>query len=378
MQKERIISADGHIDLNWLPADIFEKYGDRAMRDRMPKVVDTKEGRRWMIGETVLSAVGGMGTGQVRTIGLSEREKKMRDMGLYDDAARGVFRPTQMAERLKDLEHDGIDAEVVYGILGAGERIADVDVRSAVFQAYNRWLAEWCKQAPERIIGLAEIPNHDPEIAAATLKEGAKMGLRGADFPADRLDLPLWHPSWDPVWATAQDCNIPISFHTTGSKPPEVKPEYVKAYPLLAHTTRSVSFQLVAAEVLSNVLFSGIFHRFPKLQFVMGESGVGWIPYVLERLDESWEDRYAALIPELPSFYWHRQGHTTFQHEGVVFRLMDYIGEDKVMWGADYPHQDGAWPESQATIQRYLGNLEPRIRRKLIHDTAQRLYNVKS
>ena len=121
------------------------------------------------------------------------------------------------------------------------------------------------------------------------------------------------------------------------------------------------------------MVLSGACERFPNLKFVLGECGVTWIPYVLDRMDH--EDEGDASLSMIPSDYWRRQGYSTFQKEAFAGDMIDFIGEDNVMWGSDYPHPDGVWPDSQETIKNNLKGLKDNVKRmKIIRDTAAKLY----
>src|SRR5262249_20334204 len=156
--------------------------------------------------------------------------------------------PTTPELRLKDQDLDGIDAEVMYGILGIGMRLRDRELIQVVYQVYNEWAAGFCKSNPRRFVGLACIPNHDPEDAAKELRRAAKLGLRGADFAVSTAVVPIWHAAWDPLWRAAQECRMPISFHTTGSPVREPADETMaKEYDLRYRATRTTMFQIAAA-----------------------------------------------------------------------------------------------------------------------------------
>jgi len=139
----------------------------------------------------------------------------------------------------------------------------------------------------------------------------AKLGLRGGDLAFKRMSLPLWHHDWDALWEAATECNFPISFHSTGFKAlrapdtPEMEKEYFTEYRLV----RSSLFQLDTMEVLVSLLASGACERYPDFNFVLGESGVTWLPYVFDRLDTEYHDRARSLGFKMkPSDYFRRQG----------------------------------------------------------------------
>jgi predicted TIM-barrel fold metal-dependent hydrolase len=123
------------------------------------------------------------------------------------------------------------------------------------------------------------------------------------------------------------------------------------------------------------MIFSGALERYPGLKVVLGEAGIGWIPYVLWRMDAEWEDQFKDLALTMsPSGYWHRQCWATYQTDPIGVKLLDELGADRVMWGSDFPHPDGVWPDSQEFIQRELGHLPAATRHKVVCDNAARLY----
>ncbi len=381
----KVISADCHTDLVWLPEDLFTSEAPTALKDSMPKVVDTEEGRVWMANGTKLGFVAAAaltGSYEPYKPGLSHHLDKMEEAGFFSDAVQGRFHPTVPELRIKDQEVDGLQAEVIYGILGvttgfsdAGEGISDPQVVTAIYDIYNRWIADFCQSNPERFVGLACISCHDPEEAAEQLRRAAKLGLRGAEINVSSAAKPIYDRQWDDLWAAAVDCQMPISFHTTGL--PFRQPEEPTAdeYQWVALGLMYTLFQLSGPEYLASILLSGACDRHPDLKFVLGECGVGWIPYMLHRLDQEYEDRLFHLnLSMKPSEFWRRQGYTTFQDEPLTPEIVAAVGEDNILWGSDYPHSDSIWPESQKFIRRNLGQLDERVQRKLVCENAGKLY----
>ena len=111
------------------------------------------------------------------------------------------------------------------------------------------------------------------------------------------------------------------------------------------------------------------------MRVVIGESGIGWIPYVLDHMDLEWEDQFKDLTLRMrPSEYWRRQCRATYQTDRIGIKLLDELGADTVMWGSDFPHPDGVWPDSQEFIRRELEHLPADLRRKIVFDNAAMLY----
>jgi predicted TIM-barrel fold metal-dependent hydrolase len=217
-------------------------------------------------------------------------------------------------------------------------------------------------------------------VAAAEVRRCAKMGLRGGDLAFKRMSVPLYHHDWYPLWEAAAECRFPISFHSTGFKglrapdTPQMEQEYMLEWRLV----RSALFQLDGMEVLVSLLASGACEKYPDFKFVLGEAGVTWIPYVLDRLDTEYNDRARALgFSMKPSEYFRRQGYTTYQQDQFMEPIIPLVGEDNILWGADYPHPDCIWPESRRHIEKNLGMLPERVRQKITHDNVIKLYNLR-
>jgi predicted TIM-barrel fold metal-dependent hydrolase len=370
-----IISADGHIDMTWMPGDLWVNNAPTRWKEFVPQVRETPDGPRWYAEEQELGVFGGLGFGfdPVRR-GYSKHVDKMFAVGFYE----GGPHPTTPVLRLKDQDLDGVDAEVMYGILGVGMRMRDPELVQTVYQIYNDWAAALCQTHPERLVGLACLPSHDPEAAATELRRAARLGLKGADFAVSTAVYPIWHDAWDPLWAAAQECAMPISFHTTGypvRQPSDT--QMAQEYDLKYRATRTTMFQICAAEFLAGIVFSGALDRFPGFKFVLGEAGVTWIPYILDRMDEEYDDRYYQLnLSMKPSEFWRRQGYSTYQREPSIATMIPLIGAENIMWGSDYPHPDGIWPDSRQWIEVDLQGVDETVRRKILCENAGKLYGL--
>ena len=369
----KLISGDSHIDMTWMPGNVFVENAPAKYRDAVPRVVDSEAGPHWFAEGRDLGVYGGLGFGFTKPDrGQSKHIDMMYDAGFYE----GGPHPTTPDLRLKDMAIDGIDAEVIYGILGVGLRFEDAEMTRVVYEIYNTWAADFCNSTPGRWAALACIPNNDPQVAATELRRAAALGLRGADFAVATAVKPIWHRDWDVLWQAASECNIPISFHTTGPnvrEPNDAQME--KEYDMEYRMTKISLFQMAGAEYLASIIFSGACGRFPGLKFVLGECGVTWLPHVLNRMDEEYEDRRHNLnMPNKPSEYWSRQGYSTYQHEIGLPEFLPMVGVDNVVWGSDYPHPDGIWPESQKWIEEDLAGLPPKARRKITRDNTGKLY----
>ena len=370
-----LISADGHIDFPLLPETLWRDHAPAALRDRMPRVVETERGRIWQSHQgTPLGLVGGMGSaGRPYVPGEIHRSDRMAAEGLYDDQARGIMRPAIPELRVKDQERDGLSGEVLYGILGAAQRLADPEVTRAVVHIYNGWIAAFCRAAPGRFAGIGCLAGGAPEEAAREIRNIAALGLAGAELGMSHDMLPLWHPDWEPVWEACHETGVPLHIHTIG---PPVDARFAQSRehyrPWLA--THISAFQVPMLGVVAAILFGGALERHPDVRVVVGESGIGWLPYALERFDFEWEDQFQDLLPRPPSEYWRRQMFATFQVDRTGLEQLDRIGPDTIMWGNDFPHPDGTWPDSADILAPQLEGLGPGHVRKILCDNAARLY----
>ena len=371
-----IISADGHIDLPCLPAQLFVENAPAKLRDRMPHVVETERGREWHDhrGES-LGLAGGMGSaGRRYEPGQIHRADRMAETGLYEDQARGVMRTALPELRIKDQERDGVSGEVIYGILGAAARLQDDELAAAVVRIYNDFAAEFSAAGAGRFAMIGCMPAASPEATADEIRRCAALGLKGAELPLSPNMRPFWREEWEPVWAASAETGLPIHVHTIGGNRDTTWVTERKHYlPWLA--TFLTGFQLEMASIVAAIIFGGALERHPELRVVIGESGLGWLPYVLERMDFEWEDQFQNLeLEQPPSAYWQRQMYATFQFDETGIALLDRLGENTVMWGSDFPHPDGIWPDSLEHIERQLGGLEAATQRKLVCDNAAGLY----
>ncbi len=376
--KYDLISADGHIDLIWLPPDLFTANASAKLRDRMPYVEQSADGARWVSRNGAqFGLVNGMGSGGRPYIpGQIHRSDRMASTGLYDDGKKGIRRLSEPELRLADQDLDGVQAEVLYGVLGSSARLNDGEAAVEMLRIYNDWLHDFCKQAPDRLIGLANVPSHDMDAAVAEMKRAAARGVRGVDV-ANRPDMiPLYDEFYEPLWQAAEETGIPVHFHTIGGR----SPDYTKMSTKVARRAFAsfiTGFQMHMSHMLMQLLYSGALERYPNLKVVIGEAGLGWIPYVLQHMDLEWEDQFKDLELKMkPSDYWRRQCYATYQTDPIGIKLLDDLGEDNVMWGNDFPHPDGIWPDSRDFISRELGHLPSATRRKLICNNAAKLYGL--
>jgi predicted TIM-barrel fold metal-dependent hydrolase len=372
------ISADCHIDLPMLPPDLFTSSASAAMKDRMPFVTDGPDGPFWTMKKGgSFGLLGGVGpAGQKLVPGPNYRVDVMATTGLYDDV-KNVRRPTDPALRAKDMDRDGVQAEVIFGILGAATRLGDHEAAIEMFRIYNDWLLNFCRHDPNRFIGLACLPYGDIDAAIKEVHRVAKLGLRGLELSCSWDMEPMWHPVWEPLWQAVNEVELPLHFHTFPAVPLNKIDAQTGLTRRAAFFTAVSSFQMNLINILAAIIGRAVLERYPKLRISFGESGIGWVPYALDRMDFEWEDRFRDLgLTMKPSDYWRRQCKATFQFDRIGTKLIDEMGVETLMWGSDYPHADGVWPESSKYIEEQFGHLPADVTHKIVCENAGRFYGL--
>jgi predicted TIM-barrel fold metal-dependent hydrolase len=353
-----LISADDHLDIHAMPPDVWSSRLPEAWRERGPHVEETEDGPYWFCDGRRMSPSGRKEKGYIAA----------HDHGL---------RPGQPRTRLEDMDRDGVHAQVVYGPTCTQLQLNDAALHEQVARVYNDWAAEFQRQCADRLILLPDIPSYDPQVARQELERCAKLGHKGAILASTvGRGEPLFHAAWAGFWDAAQEIGIPIHVHLSalGS--------------LHSLTMKLGSWEMPAAvavvpmqldEVLAGLIFSGTLEKRPNVKFVMGEAGLGWIPYVIERLDHELH-KYGSKIQDhkigmLPSEIFSRQVFTTYEDEKLGVELIPRIGVDNVMWASDYPHGDSTWPHSRkALAESPLAQHGPEVLRKVTCENAARVY----
>jgi uncharacterized protein len=377
-----LVSGDNHIDLTYCPPDLWSSQAPNKWKLLVPRVEELEDGLHWFVEGQDKGMWNGVGPGFLKyQPGVFGHIDEMKTAGFEWENRRGARpRPTTPELRLADLDRDGLDAEIIYGCLMINDLITSGDQRAWANKMYNDWAADFAKRSdPNRVFPLAVIPNNDPQVAAAEVRRCAGMGLRGGDLAFKRMSLPMYHRDWYALWEAAAECRFPISFHSTGFKglrtpdTPQMEQEYMVQWRLV----RSALFQLDTMEVLVSLIASGACEKYPQFNFVLGESGVTWLPYVFDRLDTEYEDRGRALgFSMKPSDYFRRQGFVTYQQDKFLEPIIPLIGEDNVIWGADYPHPDCIWPNSRATLAANLSGFSDSVKKKITCDNVVKLYGL--
>jgi predicted TIM-barrel fold metal-dependent hydrolase len=379
----RFISADDHIDLRWLPSDLWTERLPSRLRDRGPRVVEKEDGAYWTWEGQTHSPHGyytaAQGSGAMWAI---ERGGVMR---------RGELRPTTAGLRLADMDRDGAEASVMYGPTDPMP-IADPELRRLCYEAYNDWLIDFCAAKPERLIGVAQLSMEDAEAARGELARLARRGrLRHVNILASRATPPVYDDAWEPFWALAEEVSIPVGFHLavlvkrTRLDEKERKAKNLAVSVASRFAQEPPGVQLL--EPITGLMFTGVLDRHPRLKIVMAEAGLAWIPSMIQGLDIWYQrtkdgrrltgDGQINLPKMLPSEYFHRQIWISFVDEPLGVKMVGSILDiDKVMFGSDYPHPASTWPNSQQVIGEQWQGVSPVVRQKITRDNARALFGI--
>ena len=224
--------------------------------------------------------------------------------------------------------------------------------------AYNDFIIdEWAAAFPSRLIPMIILQLWDTELAASEIERCASKGAKAITFPEapTPLGLPSFHTDhWNPVFESAQECGLPILMHFGSSgKPPETAPDA----PIVVWVSTMGTNSMVCA---ADLVFSPIFHRYPKLRVGLAEGGIGWIPYLLQRLDFVWERHrwYTGVNTDVPpSEIFKKNIWGCFIDDEAGLALREQIGVNNICFESDYPHSDSLWPNSRERLSEQLADV---------------------
>ncbi|MBI2799923.1 MAG: amidohydrolase [Gammaproteobacteria bacterium] len=374
-----IIDVDTHV--TEVP-DLWSKRVPARMRDSAPRVETDSAGRQWWwLGQHRLVPVG-----LTATAGVGDFKSPPKD---YAGLHPGAF---DADARLKYMDDMGIWAMVMYpnvGGFGAQEflRLGDPELMLTCVKVYNDWQTEWAAADSRRLLPITSTPFWDVAAAVTEIRRCATMGHRGILFTGEPQSLGqplLGDRHWDPLWEVAVELDLPISFHIgSGNMEAGLLRDKIKTYGrMAAFAELSVDLFMNNGRQLCDLLMSGVLARYPTIKFISVESGIGWIPFVLEALDYQFVgNRVSEDRPEfdrLPSEYFARNVYACYWFEQTApRRLIDKVGVDNILFETDYPHPTSLFgDEVQRRITSGLGDCDPVTRHKILWENGARLYKV--
>ena len=282
-------------------------------------------------------------------------------------------------ERIKEMETDGVSAEVLYPTLCLTLfGLDDAALQEECFRVFNDWLIEYCRVSPKRLLGVGCIPIYNTEHAIRELERCEKGGLGGAIiWQAPHPDLPFYSGHYDRFWGAAQEFEMPISLHILTGHNYTKKPEFRKGVEGYRGSVNLKTMEIVNA--LFDLIFYGILENYPGLKIVSVENEIGWMPFFFQQWDyyyRRFREERPLTLTQNPSEYLNRQIFATFFNDHVGGRNLEWWGEDNCMWSNDYPHPNSTWPNSLKVIERDLGHLPTDKRIKLLSANVTSLYGL--
>lgn len=359
-KKYFMVSTDCHANE---PADLWATRIEDEYKARLPRVEVDENGVKWRVTE-------------------GYRPDRLRDQSFEGEDQLRAKAGADPKDRQVDHRRDGIDAEIIFPNKGlAMWATPDPVFAMAQCRVWNDWAHEIYGPYPE-MIPVAAVATGDLDGTMREIERCAKLGFKALTLPCK----PIWGahdvahvnynlPHFDPMWALIEETGMPATFHVSTGRDPRASRGNGGA--IINYVTHSLSPTI---EPLANICASGVIERFPKLKFGSVEAGIGWVPWLLDAMDEAHRKHHMWARPKLqglPSDYFRSNGFATFQEDRAGLLLAAEFGlTDNFMWANDYPHHEGTWPHSAEAIERTMAHLDDRERAKILGLNAARVFNI--
>lgn len=386
VERIKVIDVDSHISEPanlWTDRVSVKKWGEMVPHVQYDPSI--KEDRWFMGGRPFMPTAGAAMAGWTDPPPDHPPTLDAADHGSWDSV-----------ERLKRMDEYGIWAQVIYpnvGGFGAGNFISltDEELRYECVKAYNDFLIDWTAPDRKRFIPIMAMPFWDVDLCVKEMHRCAKMGHKGVlmtnqpyvwNFPR------ITDRHWDPMWQAATDLDLTINFHIGSGDLTQIRNANVDNGRQAAYAKITCQLFLDNSNAVMDIILGGLCHRFPKLKFVSVESGIGWVPFVLEAMDWQWlNSGCREEHPEmdlLPSEYFKRQVYACFWfEEKSALKAIEAIGPDNFLYETDFPHPTSMSPGPNSVaiypkdfIEQNLGHLPEETLRKVLQTNAARLYHV--
>ena len=402
MRGIKIIDVDTHLTE---PADLWTSRAPKDLVDRVPRVVlnqDLTDGMReqvshlgttgphvnspmWIVdGYQVL---GPAGAGSV----INRNNEKVKGATFLEwPLDESSLAASYVAPRIAMMDALGMAGQILFpNVVGFGGqnffRIGDHELRMAIVRIWNDAMADMQRESGGRLMGTGLLPWWDIDRTVEEIKRIAALGLHGVITNADPQNqgMPdLSERFWDPMWAELQEHELPMNFHcgasatqrtyNGGSPWPSMDPNSKLA-------VGSAMLQMANARLVANMILSGLCERFPRLKIVSVESGIGWLPFMLEALDYHADENAAQhSLSLLPSEYFKRQMYACFWFENgpSLIDSIERIGVDNCMFETDFPHPTCLFPEPLRKAIPTFKSVDDSFRRKVFSENAAHVYNI--
>ena len=372
-----VVDADAHVNPS---ADMWADYLPRPLAELAPRIEHGEdcdyvvfEGKRRKL--NLISAQAGR----------AGSDFKMH--GRASDARSGGWMP---AARIEDMNQDGIDAAVLFG--GGPLGTSNNELFTASFDAYNRWLADFCNYAPKRLVGVGYVPMQDVDASIAMMRDFHKRGLRAVNIPAFPMalkseagvdqqqraltgdmtgDRSYADPEFDPFWKACCDLDMPVTIHLGGRIVRFTEPKFFLSDLLMS--------KFGMGEPIAIMIYGGVFQRFPDLRLISVESGVGWFAFAANYMDETWHKQrhwVNSVLEREPSYFWERNIFGSFIHDRAGILMRGLPGAGNIMWSSDYPHSETTFPNSREKITELFQGVPEDEQKMIIGERAKQVYKL--
>jgi predicted TIM-barrel fold metal-dependent hydrolase len=368
-----MVSVDTHLSP---PVMLFHQRMDKKYHDLLPKIEKRENGDRYIIMP---------GARPERLIEFAFegedllRSKSGADLNSKDQDGTVITG----LQRIADQDMDGVDAEVIFpnGAALLMWSTNNNEMVAAQARVWNDWAMEVCGPHLDRCSPVAALCTADIDLAIAEIERAAKLGYRVLTLPNkpifgahDVADINYNLPVFDPMWAAIQDHDLAITYHVSTGRDPRAARGNGGA--IINYVCHSLSPTI---EPIVNMCASGVFERFPKLRASTIEADAGWVPWMLQKMDEAYLKHHFWVRPKLqnlPSEYYRANCFASFGEDAAAVSMVEEMGlENNFMWANDYPHHEGSWPHSAEALYRTLGSrLREETRAKLVGLNAARAF----
>ena len=377
----KIVDCDAHFTE---PPDLFQKNAPVSMKDKLPRVVRIDGADRWYIGDKDFGSIGG-------NVIAKDRNKLLGKLAYktYDEIHPGSY---QVAPRLEEMDKMGIWAQVCFqngGLTQAGSLLAlnDEDLAMTVIRGYNDACAERMAESGGRILCMATLPYWDQKLLVAETKRILDLGIKGIVLPdrPERLVAGYLgadgkvNPFWEEVFDICNATGTPLNFHINSSLDTGSA-----IWDHLAFTKRlpitSMLHTLGVCATMSNFMMSGLLDSYEDLKIGLIESGIGWVPFVLEMLEHQCDEMRTIEdhgLGKRPKEYFAKNFWVSFWFETYAPQhMLEEIGMDRVMFETDFPHPTSLYPGAQEKMVEQLSGYDYETRKLILQGNASKLYNL--
>ena len=382
-----MVSADSHA---CEPRKYLAERIEPEFRERLPRVETREDGSKFIVSEGNRPQLVSPGRDWKKQGQVQERQSfeksnmampytsRMEEEDLVrSQAGAGI------ENRDRDNRADGIDAEIIFANKGLlCYATPDPVFAMAMCRAWNRWALDEYGAAFDRMLPMAMVCPGDLEGTMAEIEWAAQQGFKGVLFPNKPIygpsqpgELMYNDPHFEGLWSRIEELGVPITLHVSTGRDPRAASGNGGA--IINYVSHSMETTI---EPLVQIISSWVLERHPGIRVGTVESGIGWLPWMLETMDHAYHAHHMwvrPVLPRLPSEYYRSNCFSTFQIDPAGLDLIEERDlVDNVMWANDYPHHEGTWPHSAAAIERTMGGLSEGTREKVLGLNAARIFGI--